>query len=118
MEKLIAKSLTFEAAHKLENANKIENKNIHGHSFHVRIFIKGKVKKDGMILDFFILDKTIKNLKDKLDHSYLNDIKEIKTPTLENIGSWIWKQIKPKLKNLHKVEIERKTCGESFSISN
>ena len=70
------------------------------------------------ILDFFILDKTIKNLKDKLDHSYLNDIKEIKTPTLENIGSWIWKQIKPKLKNLHKVEIERKTCGESFSISN
>ena len=62
--------------------------------------------------------KTIKNLKDKLDHSYLNDIKEIKTPTLENIGSWIWKQVKPKFKNLHKVEIERKTCGESFSISN
>ena len=118
MEKCICKSFTFEAAHSLNITKNYKNKNIHGHSFHVRIFIKGKVKKDGMILDFFILDKTIKNLKDKLDHSYLNDIKEIKTPTLENIGSWIWKQIKPKLKNLNKVEIERKTCGESFSISN
>ena len=29
MEKLIAKSFTFEAAHKLENASKLENKNIH-----------------------------------------------------------------------------------------
>ena len=44
MEKLIAKSFTFEAAHKLQNAYKIENKNIHGHSFHVTIFIKGEIK--------------------------------------------------------------------------
>ena len=118
MNKCISKSFTFEAAHSLKSTNDQKNKNIHGHSFHVRIFVKGKIKKDGMILDFFILNKTIKVLKDKLDHAYLNDIREIKTPTLENIGSWIWKQIKPKLKNLHKVEIERKTCGESFSISN
>ena len=40
-----------------------------------------------MIIDFFILNKTIEDLKDKLDHSYLNDIQEIETPTLENIGS-------------------------------
>ncbi len=118
MNKYISKSFTFEAAHSLKSTNNHKNKNIHGHSFHVRIFVKGKIKKDGMILDFFILNKTIKVLKDKLDHAYLNDIREIKTPTLENIGSWIWKQIKPKLKNLYKVEIQRKTCGESFSISN
>ena len=118
MNKCISKSFTFEAAHSLKSTNNLKNKNIHGHSFHVRIFVKGKIKKDGMILDFFILNKTIKVLKNKLDHTYLNDIQEIKTPTLENIGSWIWKQIKPKLKNLYKVEIQRKTCGESFSISN
>ena len=118
MNKCISKSFTFEAAHSLKNTKNHKNKNIHGHSFHVRIFIKGKIKKNGMIIDFFILNKTIEELKDKLDHSYLNDIQEIETPTLENIGSWIWKQIKPKLKNLHKIEIERRTCGESFSISN
>jgi len=118
MNKSICKSFTFEAAHSLTTTKNSKNKNIHGHSFHVRIFIKGKVKEDGMILDFFILDKTITDLRDELDHSYLNDIKEIKIPTLENIGSWIWNKIKPKLTNLHKVEIERKTCGESFTISN
>ena len=118
MNKCISKSFTFEAAHSLKTTKNYKNKNIHGHSFHVRISIKGKIKKDGMIIDFFILNKTIESLKEKLDHSYLNDIKEIESPTLENLGSWIWKQIKPKLKNLHKVEIQRKTCGESFSISN
>ncbi len=117
MDKCICKSFTFEAAHSLNTTKNNKNKNIHGHSFHVKIYVKGKIKKDGMIVDFFILDKTVKNLKDKLDHSFLNDIKEIKDPTLENIGSWIWKEIKPNLINLHKVEIERKTCGESFSIS-
>ena len=117
MNKCISKSFTFEAAHSLKTTKNHKNKNIHGHSFHVSVFIKGKIKKNGMILDFFILNKTIEDLKDKLDHSYLNDIQEIETPTLENIGSWIWKQIKPKLKNLCKVEIQRKTCGESFSIS-
>ncbi|MBF96395.1 MAG: 6-carboxy-5,6,7,8-tetrahydropterin synthase [Alphaproteobacteria bacterium MarineAlpha9_Bin4] len=116
MNKLICKSFTFEAAHNLTTTTNDKNKNIHGHSFHVKIYIKGEVKKNGMIVDFFILDKTVKKLKDKLDHSYLNDIKEIKTPTLENIGSWIWKQIKPTLKNLYKVDVARKTCGESFSI--
>ena len=117
MNKCISKSFTFEAAHSLKTTKNHKNKNIHGHSFHVSIFIKGKIKNNGMILDFFILNKTIEDLKDKLDHSYLNDIQEIETPTLENIGSWIWKQIKPKLKNLYKVKIQRKTCGESFSIS-
>ena len=62
----------------------------------------------------FILNKTIEDLKDKLDHSYLNDIQEIETPTLENIGSWIWKQIKPKLKNLYKLKFKGKLVVKVF----
>ena len=55
MNKCICKSFTFEAAHSLNTTKNSKNKNIHGHSFHVRVFVEGKVKKDGMILDFFIL---------------------------------------------------------------
>lgn len=116
MEKLIAKSFTFEAAHKLENANKIENKNIHGHSFHVTIFIKGEIKDNGMILDFSHLEEKIKFLKEILDHSYLNDIDGIALPTLENIGLWIYNRLKFDLNNLHKIMIERRTCGERFEV--
>ena len=89
MKNCISKSFTFEAAHSLKSTKNQKNKKIHGHSFHVKIYIKGKIKKNGMVVDFFILNKTIESLKDKLDHSYLNDIEEIKTPTLENVGSWI-----------------------------
>ena len=116
MEKLIAKSFTFEAAHKLENAYKIENKNIHGHSFHVTIFIKGEINDNGMILDFSHLEERITVLKEILDHSYLNDIDGIALPTLENIGLWIYNRLKFDLNNLHKIMIERRTCGERFEV--
>ena len=116
MEKLIAKSFTFEAAHKLENSNNIKNKKIHGHSFHVTIFIKGEIKDNGMILDFSYLEERIKVLKDILDHSYLNDVEGIVLPTLENIGLWIYNKLKFDLNNLHKIIIERKTCGEKFEV--
>ena len=117
MKKCISKSFTFEAAHKLEITQNKKNKNIHGHSFHVKIFIKGEIGKNNMILDFSILDQAVKDLKTTLDHAYLNDISEIKNPTLENIGQWIWGKLKLDFKNLYKVKIERKTCGESFEIS-
>ena len=58
MKKYICKSFTFEAAHSLKNTSNKKNKNIHGHSFHVRIFIKGEVNKGGMILDFLTVDKS------------------------------------------------------------
>ncbi len=117
MKKCISKSFTFEAAHKLEVTRNKKNKNIHGHSFHVKVFINGEINNDDMILDFSILEQSIKNLKLILDHSYLNNISEIKNPTLENIGQWIWKKLKLEFKNLYKIKIERKTCGESFEIS-
>ena len=116
MVKLIAKSFTFEAAHKLASSKSIKNKNLHGHSFHVTIFIKGEIKYNGMIIDFLHLEKKIKLLKEILDHSYLNDIEGIALPTLENIGLWIYNKLKSDLNNLYKIVIERKTCGERFEI--
>ena len=118
MKKIISKSFTFEAAHKLKDSKGIKNNNIHGHSFHVKIYLKDEINKNGMILDFHILEKEIINLKKTLDHSYLNNIKELNSPTLENIGTWLWKKLNSKFINLYKIKIERKTCGESFSISN
>ena len=118
MKKLISKSFTFEAAHSLDVSNNNKNKNIHGHSFHVSIFIKDEIdEKNGMILDFHLLDEEVKKLKETLDHCYLNNIDDLIIPTLENIGEWIFKKLRIRFKNLHRVRIERKTCGESFEIT-
>ncbi len=89
---IIAKEFMFDAAHKLINYEG-KCKNLHGHTYKLRVFIKGEVKKDGFVMDFSELNKIVKEKVLKvLDHNYLNDI--IENPTAENIVLWIWIQLK------------------------
>ena len=117
---MISKSFTFEAAHKLPKTKNIENNNIHGHSFSVEVFISDindKIKLNGIILDFSIFKNKIDNIKNILDHSFLNDIEGLEYPTLENIGYWIFHQLEKDNLTICKVVVQRKSCGESFTLS-
>ena len=116
MLKVISKTFTFEAAHALKVSTKKLNRNVHGHSFHVEVFLSGEIDKNGFIIDFSKLERSIKTIKGQLDHSFLNDIKGLQNPTLEKIGEWIWSELIKNYKNLHEVKIKRKTCGECFTI--
>ncbi len=115
----IYKEFTFEAAHRLliGNAKNKNYKNIHGHSFYVQIFVKGKPNsKTGWIEDFSYLDKQIKPIKEALDHKFLNDITGLENPTLETLSNWIWNKLKPKVKGLNKIKIKRGSCGEGCTL--
>ena len=119
MKKIISKNFYFEAAHKLENTVNEKNNNVHGHSYHVEIAILDldfNVEKTGYILDFSLLDLEMKNIKNSLDHSYLNDIIGLENPTLENIGVYIYKKLKDLKLNICRVIVKRKSCGESFHL--
>ena len=120
MFSMISKSFTFEAAHNLTKTENIANKNIHGHSFHVEVFIadvENNINKNGLILDFGIFEKKIDTIKKKLDHSFLNNIKDLEYPTLENIGIWIFNNLEILELKVCKVIVQRKSCGESFTLS-
>ena len=87
---------TFDAAHKLEG---YEGKcsNLHGHTYKLQVTVSGKVKENGMIIDFLELDRIVKEQAlNYLDHSYLNE--KIKNPTAENIIIWIWKKLEKHLR--------------------
>ena len=58
-------------------------------------------------------DYRVKEIKKKLDHKCINDIKEIGLPSLENISFWIGKQLKKKYSNVRSIKISRPSCGES-----
>ena len=119
MKKIISKNFYFEAAHKLESSVNEKNNNVHGHSYFVEIAIldlNSNVEKTGYILDFSLLDLEMKNIKNSLDHSYLNDITGLENPTLENIGIYIYKKLKELKLNVCKVIVKRKSCGESFYL--
>ena len=71
----ITKEFKFEMAHALHGYDGL-CKNIHGHSYKLRVTIRGKIrqekahKKDGMVMDFDVLKSLVKpEIINKYDHS-------------------------------------------------
>ena len=119
MKRIISKSFYFEAAHKLNITKNEVNKNIHGHSYFVEIFIidqNDEINKNGLVLDFSIFEQKLNSIKNDLDHKFLNEITGLDNPTLENIGIYIFNRLKEKDLNLYKIIVKRKSCGETFIL--
>ncbi len=109
---IIYKKYFFDAAHFIPNFEVgHKNRKIHGHSYEVKVSLKGNVKKKGWVLDLDDLDKYLKKIIVKLDHSLLNDIKGLSNPTCENIAKWIWKILEKDIKNLNSIEVYRPRVG-------
>ncbi|MGJ8686457.1 MAG: 6-carboxytetrahydropterin synthase QueD [Spongiibacteraceae bacterium] len=107
----IYKEFNFEAAHLLPNVP-VGHKcaRLHGHSFHVWIYVAGEIDaKTGWLMDFGDIKSAFRPILDQLDHYYLNDIDGLDNPTSENIAIWIWQQLQPLLPALNKIEI-KETC--------
>ncbi|MEM1582974.1 MAG: 6-carboxytetrahydropterin synthase QueD [Candidatus Bathyarchaeia archaeon] len=83
----------FNAAHKLIGYRG-KCSRIHGHTWKVEVFVVGeKLDEIGILVDFNILKERLEEIVEKLDHSFLNDFKEIGNPTSENISKYIFKNL-------------------------
>ena len=107
----IYKEFHFEAAHRLPNVPEGHKcARLHGHSFHVRLSVRGAAPEpSGWVMDFGEIKTAFKPIYDQLDHYYLNDIPGLENPTSENLARWIWQRLQPALPALSAVEI-RETC--------
>lgn len=107
----VYKEFHFEAAHRLPNVPAGHKcARLHGHSFHVRLYVRGPVgEHSGWLMDFADIKHQFAPLHDQLDHNYLNDIAGLENPTSEHIARWIWDRMKPTLPELNAVEL-RETC--------
>lgn len=84
----------FSAAHFLQDYHgKCEN--LHGHNYKVYAHVRGtQIDEGGMLLDFGILKKTLRDVCNELDHSNLNDMEVFKmNPSAERIATWIFNRI-------------------------
>jgi len=106
------KEFTFEAAHRLPfvpEGHKCGR--LHGHSFHVTIFVTGPMdERKGWVIDFADIKRCLGPVLDRLDHHYLNEIEGLENPTSENVAKWIWRHLKPELPILSKI-IVAETCS-------
>lgn len=98
----VSKRMEIAGAHNLSLNYKSKCQNIHGHNWIVTVHCKsGTLNENGMIEDFTHIKKEI---HDKLDHKYLNEVPELEgiNPTAENIAKWICEQIP----TCYKVEVQ------------
>lgn len=103
----IFKEFVAESAHRLPHVPAGHKcGNLHGHSFRIRIAVRGEPDPaTGWIMDFGDIKAAFAPIYAQLDHHYLNDIAGLDNPTSENLAIWIWQQLKPALPLLSSVEI-------------
>lgn len=114
----IYKEFSFDSAHFLPHVpDGHKCKNMHGHTYKLRVCLKGEPDENlGWIMDFKELKDHVCPVIDLLDHKLINDVKGLENPTAENITVWIWKQIQPLLPQLSRIELyETPTTGVIFS---
>lgn len=114
----IYKEFAFDAAHFLPNVPPEHKcRGIHGHTYHLRVYIKGIPQDEpGWIIDFKELKDLVLPLIEKLDHKLINKVEGLENPTAENITIWLWNQLKTMLPGLSRIELkETPTTGVIYS---
>ena len=104
----IAKDFHWEMGHRLP-FHEGGCRNVHGHSYRLRVVVTGFLDENGMVVDYFDLRRIIDPVVAQIDHSFLcdqsdtdmlgfleqHDMKRVIVPfptTAENIASWLLQQ--------------------------
>ena len=66
----IAKEFRWEMGHRLPEHFGL-CKNIHGHSYKMLVEFEGELDKNGMIIDYYDVEKIINPIIEKLDHAFM-----------------------------------------------
>jgi 6-pyruvoyltetrahydropterin/6-carboxytetrahydropterin synthase len=85
----------FPAGHSLRNYHgKCEN--VHGHNYRVCVTVQGSdLDENGLLVDFAVVKKLVRAVKDRLDHQYLNDLTPFDkiNPSAENIARYFYDEV-------------------------
>ena len=105
------RTYTFEAAHFLPfvcDGHKCAR--VHGHSYRVRVIVRGTITSAGMVCDFAEIDAVANPVIARLDHTLLNET--IGNPTSELLCVWLLRELAavPHLYAVQVCETGRSSC--------
>jgi 6-pyruvoyltetrahydropterin/6-carboxytetrahydropterin synthase len=85
----LTKSFRFDASHTLDRDIATEaSTRIHGHSYRAEVTVEGEVDaKTGMVVDFGLLERTLADAQDGLDHRIPDDVPGLGPATMENLAA-------------------------------
>jgi 6-pyruvoyltetrahydropterin/6-carboxytetrahydropterin synthase len=89
---------------------------LHGHNYRAVLRVEGEVDPElGWVMDFAELKARADRVRDRLDHSFLNEVEGLQNPTCENLSIYIWNNLAPDLPGLASVEVgENNAAGCVF----
>jgi 6-pyruvoyltetrahydropterin/6-carboxytetrahydropterin synthase len=104
----------FAAAHQLTMVgSKCEN--LHGHNWKIEVCVSGEnTDGTGVLLDFGVIKKHVRDIMFMLDHKYLNEIEYFQQnqPSSENIAFFVATELQKRIDN-HTAQVSRVTAWES-----
>lgn len=113
----LSKQFRFEAAHTLQRSIDAEpSRRIHGHSYRAEVVLRGEPDAaTGMLIDLGHFAQRIGEVREALDHRFLDEIKDLGPATLENLSSWIWRRLEGDCAGLARVSVYRDSEGDTCS---
>ncbi|GLR67372.1 6-carboxy-5,6,7,8-tetrahydropterin synthase [Acidocella aquatica] len=113
----LSKQFRFEAAHTLQRRIDAEpSRRIHGHSYRAEVVLRGVPDAgSGMLIDLGHFAQCIGEVREALDHRFLDDITDLGPATLENLSSWIWRRLAGACPGLVRVSVYRDSEGDTCS---
>jgi 6-pyruvoyltetrahydropterin/6-carboxytetrahydropterin synthase len=105
MKVQLIKEFFIEAAHSNPKAG-LPASRLHGHSFRIEVIVEGEVDPiRGWLIDYGDIKAAFRPLRDRLDHSNLNEIEGMDDATIADVAAWIEERLAPKLPGLKGVRV-------------
>jgi 6-pyruvoyltetrahydropterin/6-carboxytetrahydropterin synthase len=113
----ITKAAAFDAAHRLPASAEGHHTRLHGHSFRVEATLRGAATAPvGWVADLGALDQALKAAAAALDHTFLNDLPGLESPTLEALCLHFAATLNPRFPALARITVSRPSVGESCAL--
>ena len=99
----ICREFEFDSAHHLDWHDG-KCKNLHGHTYKLRVYAKGELNENGVVQDFGDLKQLVNEVVvDKYDHTYLNSFFD--NPTAEIMAKKILVDLRRRDKTIFKIRL-------------
>ena len=109
----------FAAAHRLTMVGE-KCENLHVHNWKIEVYVQGKaLDEGGVLVDFGIIKRHVRDLMETLDHKFLNDLKYFQNgtpPSSENIACYVADNLASRL-DVPGIRVSRVTAWESEDAS-
>jgi 6-pyruvoyltetrahydropterin/6-carboxytetrahydropterin synthase len=115
----VSQQFYFDAAHTLQREVEAEgSRRIHGHTYHARATLRGQPDPaTGMVYDLGHLRALLAEVRNCLDHHFLDEVAGLGTPTLENLAAYIARSLQVRGCPVHSVEVWREAGGDHCRLT-